>query len=101
MDLRSAILLGLVARLVYPTTLLVDAPFGNEPLLAVIMGHTLGYSLLKDQQMSAWDAASLLDEQKDCRRLILMLRHRLTNTPRCGNWCPYFTACFPEHAYPS
>ncbi|KAJ7838619.1 hypothetical protein B0H14DRAFT_2788976, partial [Mycena olivaceomarginata] len=64
-DLRSAISLGLVARLAYPTTLLVDAPFGIEPSLAVIVGHALGYSLSKDQQMSAWDAASLSDEQKD------------------------------------
>jgi hypothetical protein len=84
-DLRSAISLGLVARLAYPTTLLVDAPFGIEPSLAVIVGHALGYSLLKDQQMLAWDAASLSDEQKDCKTLIFMLRHRLTNTPRCGN----------------
>ncbi|KAJ7709145.1 ribonuclease H-like domain-containing protein [Mycena olivaceomarginata] len=64
-DLRSVILLGLVARLAYPTTLLVDRPFGVKPSLAVIVGHALGYVLLKEQQMSAWDAASLSDKQKD------------------------------------
>ncbi|KAF7324248.1 Exonuclease 3'-5' domain-containing protein 2 isoform X1 [Mycena sanguinolenta] len=65
LDLMSVVSLGLVARLAYPTTLLPGMPFANEPGLAVIVGHVLGYRLSKDQQTSAWDAASLSDEQKN------------------------------------
>ncbi|KAF8216646.1 ribonuclease H-like domain-containing protein [Mycena galopus ATCC 62051] len=64
-DLVSAISLGLVARLAYPTTVMPGMPFGNEPGLDVIVAESLGYAVSKKEQMSAWDAPELSLEQKN------------------------------------
>ncbi|KAF8204139.1 hypothetical protein K438DRAFT_1964512 [Mycena galopus ATCC 62051] len=61
----SAISLGLVARLAYPTTIMKGMPFGNEPGLDVIVAESLGYAVSKAETVSAWDAPELTPSQKN------------------------------------
>ncbi|KAK7059853.1 domain-containing protein 2 [Favolaschia claudopus] len=64
-QLHSAVSLGLLARLAYPTELVGDVAFLHEPSLGIIIHHTLGFKLEKGERRSNWRAIPLKESQKN------------------------------------